>query len=229
MTAWIPKTRLGRLVAQKKLNMINDIFESRLQIKEPEIVDLLLPDLKEEVLNVRMVQRMTDSGRRVKFSVIVAVGNGDGYVGIGKGKGKELGVSIKKAIADAKCNLIETRRGCGSWECGCGLPHTLPVHVTGKAGSVRVDLKPAPRGLGLAVADVAKPILKLAGISDVIGFTKGHTKTTVSFAYAVFDALKQTSLVKIKPDIESKLKIVTGATGKSILTGDSELEKRRKT
>src|SRR5437867_12874826 len=75
--------------------------------------------------------------------------------------------------------MIEIKRGCGSWECGCGRSHTLPFKVTGSSGSVEVVLKPAPQGVGLAVGDIAKSVLRLAGITDAWGFTKGHTKTTV--------------------------------------------------
>ncbi len=196
--AWEPKTRLGKLVAEGKITSMSQALRSNLPLREPEIVDALLGDtLQDEVIDVRMVQRMTDSGRRVKFSVMVAVGNGDGFVGIGTAKAKEVGAAIRKAIENAKLNIIEIKRGCGSWECGCGMPHSVPFKVTGKCGSVRVTLKPAPKGVGLAVGDVAKIILRLAGVKDVWGFTQGHTKTTVNYAAATFDALKQTTVVRI--------------------------------
>ncbi len=196
---WEPKTRLGRLVAEGKITTISQALRSNLPLREAEIVDALLPDIQEEVIDVRMVQRMTDSGRRTKFSVVVAVGNGDGYVGIGMAKARETGMAIRKAIVYAKLNLIEVKRGCGSWECGCGMPHSVPFKVTGVSGSVRVTLKPAPKGVGLAVGDVAKTILRLAGIKDVWGFTTGHTKTTVNYAMATFDALRQTTIVRVNP------------------------------
>ena len=196
---WEPKTKLGRLVYEGKITSISQALRSGLPLREPEIVDALLPDLKDEVIDVRMVQRMTDSGRRTKFSVMVAVGNEDGIVGIGKAKAKEVGAAIRKALDRAKLNIIEIKRGCGSWECGCGMPHSLPFKVVGKCGSVRVTLKPAPKGVGLAVGDVAKIILRLAGVKDVWGFTRGHTKTTFNYAMATFDALKQTTIVKLNP------------------------------
>lgn len=198
---WTPKTKLGRLVYEGRITTIEDALATNLPLKEVEIVDILVPNMQEEVLDVNLVQRMTDSGRRTKFSVTVAVGNGDGVVGIGRAKGKEVGPAIKKAIDRAKLNLIIVARGCGSWECGCGQPHTLPYRVTGKAGSVRITLKPAPKGVGLAVGDIAKVLLRLAGIKDAWGFARGHTRTTVNYALAVFDALRQTSLVKINPKI----------------------------
>ncbi|NPA76108.1 MAG: 30S ribosomal protein S5 [Euryarchaeota archaeon] len=194
---WEPKTKLGKLVAEGKITTMSQALRSNLPLREAEIVDALLPDIQEEVIDVRMVQRMTDSGRRTKFSVVVAVGNGDGFVGIGTAKARETGVAIRKAIVYAKLNLIEIKRGCGSWECGCGMPHSVPFKVTGKSGSVEVTLKPAPKGVGLAVGDVAKTILKLAGIKDVWGFTTGHTKTTVNYAMATFDALRQTTIFRV--------------------------------
>jgi len=74
-----------------------------------------------------------------------------------------------------------------------------------------VTLKPAPQGVGLAVGDVAKSILRLAGITDAWGFTKGHTKTTVNYALAAFEALRSTSLVKVREDQAERLKIKAGA------------------
>ena len=207
---WIPKTQLGRLVKEGQITTIHDVIASRLPLREPEIVDILLPEMEDVVLDVNMVQRMTDSGRRVRFTVTVAVGNNDGYVGLAMFKGHEVGPAIRKAIDRAKLNIIEIKRGCGSWECSCGTPHTFPFAVRGKAGSVEVFFKPAPRGVSLAVGDVAKSILTLAGIKDVWGFTKGHTKTTVNYANAVFDALCATTTMRTTPDIEDKLKIRRG-------------------
>ncbi len=198
---WEPKTKLGKLVMEGKITSMSQALRSGLPLREPEIVDALLPDLQDEVIHVRMVQRMTDSGRRTKFSVMVAVGNSDGFVGLGKAKAKEVGAAIRKALDKAKLNIIEIKRGCGSWECGCGMPHSLPFKVTGKCGSVLVTLKPAPKGVGLAVGDVAKTILRLAGVKDAWEFTRGHTKTTFNYAMATFDALKNTRIVKINPQI----------------------------
>ena len=87
-------------------------------------------------------------------------------------------------------------RGCGDWGCVCGREHTVPFKVSGKSGSVRVTLIPAPGGVGLAIGDVGKTIMRLAGIDDVWSHTRGQTQTTVNFARATFDALKQLSKVK---------------------------------
>jgi small subunit ribosomal protein S5 len=219
---WIPRTRLGRLVKEGKVKTMSEALATKLPLREPEIVDILLPELAEQVLDVNMVQRMTDSGRRVKFAITVVVGNGDGFVGIGRAKSKEVGPGIRQAVSNAKLNMIEIKRGCGSWECGCGKPHTLPFLVTGKSGSVEITLKPAPRGVSLAVGDVAKPILKFAGIEDAWGFTRGHSKTTVNFVYATYNALAATSKYKVTGDTANKLKIVSGSVGYTIIKDELE-------
>jgi len=211
---WKPITRLGRMVANGELKSMSEVLATRMPIREVEIVDVLLPGLSDEVLDVKMVQRMTDSGRRTKFVVTVCIGNRDGYVALGRARGKEVGPTIRKAIRNAKLNIIEIRRGCGSWECGCRRPHTLPFLVTGRSGSVRVTLKPAPRGVGLAAASVVKQILALAGISDAWSFSEGHTKTTINYAFATFNALKETSVLPIHPAKEMGLNIISGCAPK---------------
>ena len=193
---WDPKTRLGKIIRSGKITNMKDALDSGLPLREPEVVDILLPDIEDEVIDVNMVQRMTDSGRRVRFVITVAVGNNDGYVGLGQAKGKEVGTSIRKAIENAKLNIIEIRRGCGSWECGCGKPHTVPFSIKGKSGSVEIVFKPAPQGIGLATGEVAKKILKLAGIKDCWAFTSGKTKTTVNYAKAVYDALQKNTQIE---------------------------------
>lgn len=147
-------------------------------------------------MDVNLVQRMHKSGRKVNFRVIVAVGNKNGYVGLGQGKAKEVGPAIRKAVDNAKYNVIKVRRGCGDWGCVCGREHTVPFKVEGKSGSVRVTLIPAPGGVGLVIGNVGKTILGLAGIDDVWSQTRGQTQTTINFAGAVFDALKKLSMVK---------------------------------
>ncbi|MDD1668183.1 MAG: 30S ribosomal protein S5 [Methanomicrobiales archaeon] len=193
---WIPLTGLGKMVARGEITSIDQVLESGKPIKEIQIVDAFLPDLADEVLDITMVQRMTDSGRRVKFRTVVVVGNRNGYIGFGQGKDAQVGNAITKAIKDAKLNIIKVNRGCGSWECGCKLEHSIPVQVTGKAGSVRVTLKPAPQGIGLVTGDIAKKVLGLAGIRDVWGFSSGETRTTINFAKATFNALIQTNMVR---------------------------------
>ncbi|MEM4496094.1 MAG: 30S ribosomal protein S5 [Archaeoglobaceae archaeon] len=193
---WVPKTRLGKLVAEGKIKTMDEALASGLPLKEPEIVDILLPDLEDDVLEISMVQRMTDSGRRTKFRVTAVVGNRNGYVGIGTGKASQVAMAIQKAVNNAKINIFKVQRGCGSWECGCGTEHSIPYKVTGSSSSVTITLIPGPKGLGIVAGKVASRVIELAGIKDVWTSTRGQTKTTVNFAQATFDALKKTMFVK---------------------------------
>ena len=197
---WVPRTKLGRLIQEGKITSIEEIFMEGYRIREPEIVDILLPDLEEEVININLVQKQTDAGEQSRFKAIVAIGNRDGYVGLGSGKARQVRTAIEKAAIDARLNITPVRRGCGSWECGCGKPHSLPFQVRGKCGSVEVVLIPGPRGLGLVASEIAKIILSLAGIKDCWTRSYGSTRTVPSFAYAVFDALKKTYAIVTPSD-----------------------------
>jgi len=197
---WVPRTKLGRLIHEGKITSIEEIFMEGYRIREPEIVDILLPDLEEEVININLVQKQTDAGEQSRFKAIVAIGNRDGYVGLGSGKARQVRTAIEKAAVDARLNITPVRRGCGSWECGCGKPHSLPFQVRGKCGSVEVVLIPGPRGLGLVASEIAKIILSLAGIKDCWTRSYGSTRTVPSFAYAVFDALKKTYAIVTPSD-----------------------------
>lgn len=192
LESWVPRTKIGRLVREGRITSLKEIFDRNLPLLEPEIVDYLLPDLVYERIDVNLVQKVTDAGRISRFRVVVVVGNGDGFVGIGSGKARQYLVALQKAIRNAKLNITPVRRGCGSWECACGEPHSVPFVVSGKAGSVRVILKPAPKGTGLVAGDVAKKVLSMAGIKDVWTQTFGETRTTYNFAMAVLNALKNT-------------------------------------
>lgn len=197
---WIPRTRTGRLVKEGKITSLAQIFENNLPIKEVEIIDLLLPNLRSEIIAVNLVQRQTDAGEISRFKVMVAVGNSDGYIGIGVGKSKQIHFAIEKATLDAKLNIIPVRRGCGSWECLCGTPHSIPFKVAGKAGSVEVIFYPAPKGTGLVTGEIAKTLLHLVGIEDIYSYTRGETRTTMNFALATFEALKKTYSLKLPKD-----------------------------
>lgn len=189
---WIPKTRLGKMVREGKITSITEVFLSGSPIRESEIVDILLPDLQEEVININLVQKQTDAGERSRFKAIVAVGNNDGYIGLGAGKASQVRSAIQKAAVDARLKIIPVRRGCGSWECGCGKNHSLQFQVEGRCGGVRIRIIPGPRGLGLVASEVSSVILKLAGINDCWTKSFGSTRTIPSFAFAVYDGLKKT-------------------------------------
>ncbi|PSP54814.1 30S ribosomal protein S5 [Halobacteriales archaeon QS_1_67_19] len=194
---WDPVTRLGKKVQEGEIDTMADALNSGLPLKEPEVTDQLLPGLEDEVLDINMVQRMTDSGRRVKFRCVVAIGDRDGFVGYAEGRDDQVGAAIQKAIGIAKLNVINVSRGCGSWECGCGRPHTVALRSSGKAGSVEVELQPAPRGLGLAGGETVRKVLELAGIEDAWTRSSGNTRTTVNFAKATFNALRNTAEARV--------------------------------
>lgn len=189
---WVPRTRVGKMVVEGKITSLKEIFDRNLPLLEPEIVDYLLPNLKYERVDAKIVQKMTDAGRRTRFLVVVVVGDENGFVGVGTGKAKQYVDALAKAIRNAKLNISPVRRGCGSWECRCEYPHSVPFVVKGKSGSVEVVLKPAPRGTGLVAGDIAKIPLRLAGIKDAWTETFGETRTSLNFVKAVVNALHNT-------------------------------------
>ena len=189
---WIPRTKVGRMVQEGQIVSLEDIFVQGFRIKEPEIVDVLLQNLQQEVLGIGFVQKQTDAGERSRFKAVVAVGNSDGYLGIGGGKARQVRNAIDKAAIQAKLNITPVRRGCGSWECRCDLPHSLPFMVKGKCGSVSIEIIPGPRGLGLVAGETAKVILRLAGVKDAWTRSKGSTNTLPSIAFSVYTALRAT-------------------------------------
>jgi len=160
-------------------------------VKEYQIVDFFLGErLKDEVQNIKPVQKQTKAGQRMKFKVYIAVGDGNGHVGLANKSAKEVANSIRAAINMAKLAIVPVRRGY--WGSKIGQPHTVPAKLTGKAGSVRVRLVPAPRGTGLVASKRVKSIITLAGINDVFTSTEGKTKSTGNFVVAAFNAMKRT-------------------------------------
>ena len=198
---WEPRTRLGNKVVEGEITDMRAALNSGLPLKEPEIVDQLLPGMDDEVLDINMVQRMTDSGRRVKFRCVVVVGNRDGYVGYAEGRDDQVGGAIEKAIDIAKLNVIDASRGCGR-------SHTVALRTEGKAGSVEVELRPAPRGLGLAGGETVRNVLELAGIEDIWTRSSGNTRTTVNFAKATFNALRATSEARVPERAFKKREVI---------------------
>lgn len=213
LETWIPKTEIGKKVKSKEITNIDDILDKGIKILEPEIVQVLLPNLTTDILNVgqskgkfgggkrsiwKQTQKKTKEGNKPKFATMVIAGNNDGYIGIGYGKAKETVPAREKAMRAAKLSIIKVRRGCGAWACGCGQPHSIPFKVSGKCGSVRITLIPAPKGTRLCIEKEIAKILALAGIKDVYSKTAGQTKTKINLITACFDALKQLTKVKIK-------------------------------
>lgn len=207
---WTPKTRLGREVMAGRIVTYDAALASGLPIREVEIVDALIPNLEDEVIKVNMIQRMTDSGRRVRFNVMACVGNKDGYVGLAMAKGKEVATAIRKSLVAAKLNLIQVQRGNGSWESSAGSGTSVPFKVVGQAGSTRVTLMSAPAGKGLVIGETGKRVLELAGITDVLSRTKGQTRTTINYAAATFNALTEVNRTRVTETQRANLNIVKG-------------------
>lgn len=203
---WVPKTKVGIEVKSGKEKSIDNVLENKKTILEPEIVDYLI-NTQSDLLFIgqakgkfgggkrrawRQTQKKTKEGNVLTFSAMATVGDRNGHVGIGYGRAKETLPAREKATRKAKLNIIQVERGCGNFDCSCNENHSIPFAIEGKAGSVRVKLLPAPQGTGLVVGDEMKKILRLAGISDVYGATKGRVRTTFNTAKACIDALKKT-------------------------------------
>ncbi len=189
---WIPKTELGEKVKAGEVEDLERILQLNKPIMEYQITDKLLGKMQEEVLDVTRVSRTTDSGRKLSYRVTTVIGDKKGHIGIGTSKGKNVPLAIEKSIKTAKKNIKSIRRGCGSWECGCGEEHSIQKEVKGKTGSVEIKIKPAPRGTGIVAGETAKKILQLAGVKDAWTKTRGKTSTTKNFAEATLKALEGT-------------------------------------
>jgi len=227
---WHPKTELGRQVKAKEILDIDEILDSGRTILEPEIIDILLPNLEADLLLIgqakgkfgggqrrtfRQTQKKTMEGNKPKFSCLVVIGDKNGHVGFGLGKAKETMPAREKAVRKAKLNLFKIRRGTGSWEDASSEPHSIPFSVTGKTGSVLIKLIPAPKGKGLVVEKEAAKALVLAGIKNVWSKTYGQTKNKVNFIRALELALRNLSTTKVPDKMVEKLAIADGSVKKS--------------
>ena len=189
---WVPKTSLGRDVSSGKVKSLIEILETGRRISEAGIIKKLIPDLKTEVIDVGIIQKMTANGQSTRFKAIVAAGHEDGYLGVGQGKARQMRLAIEKATNQAQLNVSPIKLGCGSWECRCEQKHSVPFKVRGKGGSVVIEILPAPRGLGLVAGGKIRRLLEMAGLKDAYTTAKGSTPTMSSTSKAVLECLRQT-------------------------------------
>jgi small subunit ribosomal protein S5 len=207
LASWVPKTKLGKEVKERKIKNIDEIIENKRKILEEQIVDSLL-NLKTDLIFIgqskgkfgggkrrawKQTQRKTKEGNIPTFATMSVVGDENGHVGAGIGRAKETLPARDKAIRKAKLNIIKVKRTCSSFDCACNEEHTIPFKVEGKVGSVKVVLIPAPQGTGLVVGSELKKVLKLAGIKDVYSKTFGSKRTSFNLVNACIDALKKTT------------------------------------
>ncbi len=148
---------------------------SRLNVTKLKASEL---ELKDKVVNVRRVAKVTKGGRTFTFSATVVVGNGNGIVGEGLGKAREVQEAIQKAIDDAKKNLVSIPVFHG----------TIPHVQHGKFGAAKVMLKPASHGTGVIAGGAMRAVLESAGVKDVLAKSLGGSNPA-NVIKATLDAL----------------------------------------
>merc|ERR1712094_6658 len=154
------------LVKDQKVQSIEDIYLHSLPIKEYQIIDQFFAPgtLKDEIVKIHPVQKMTSAGQTNRFVIYILVGDSNGHIGLGAKCAKEVATAIRGGLIAAKLSLIPVRRGY--WGNKICLPHTVAMKVHGKCGSVRVRMVPAPRGTGVVGAPATKKMLAFAGVAD---------------------------------------------------------------
>jgi len=142
-------------------------------------------ELKEKVVAINRVAKVVKGGRTFRFSAVVVVGDENGHIGVGSGKAAEVPDAIKKAIQDAKKNLVEVPI----------VGTTIPHEYIGAAGSARVMLKPASKGTGVIAGGSVRPVLELAGYKDIRTKVIG-TNNPRNVVYATIEALKNMNTIQ---------------------------------
>ena len=143
-------------------------------------VELVKPgglDLKDRLVGVQRVTKVTKGGRAFGFSAIVVVGDENGVVGQGLGKSKEVAEAISKAVEDAKKNLVRIPIAKG----------TVPHEQKGKFGGARVFLKPASQGTGVIAGGAVRSVLEAVGVHNVLSKSQGSSNPH-NVVKATFDA-----------------------------------------
>ena len=142
-------------------------------------------ELKETVVDIARVAKVVKGGRNFRFSAVVVVGDEQGHIGLGNGKAAEVPDAIKKAIEEAKKNLVEVPI----------VGTTIPHEYVGTFGSAKVMLKPADEGSGVIAGVSVRPVLELAGYKDIKTKVIG-TNNPRNVVYATLDALKNMQTVE---------------------------------
>ena len=145
-------------------------------------IDATQFDLEERVIEVRRVTKVVKGGRNFRFAALVVVGDSNGHVGIGSGKAMEVPDAIKKAVEDAKKNLIVVPR----------VGTTVPHEVVGHFGAGNILIMPAKEGTGVLAGGPVRAVLELAGVMDVRAKSTGsnNPRNMVNATIAVLKSLK---------------------------------------